>query len=202
MLINDSRPSRLTLTVFSTHLPRQPPQQGADLSRDIPMGYPQLVGLKCSRCNKTIDSIAEGRFCSSCCNPIHLTCMPLRGTVWPEGGCTECGSDPQSPLAMEIKAEIQERIGTGPRVICPNCGSTHGFSPFRPDSGPNPFFLLLGAVPYFLMWIIAAGANVGELQCFKCQYAFRPRNRVREIGCIIILVLALAAIVALIAFRS
>ena len=169
---------------------------------EIGVNYPQLVGLKCSRCNKTIESITEGQFCSFCFNPIHVSCAQPEGTVPPEGRCTKCGADPNSPLALEIKSEVRQSMRSVPRVICPNCGSTEGFSPFRTDSGlNNPFFLVLGALPYLLMWFIGASKNIGELQCFKCQYVFRPRSRVREIGCIIIFVLALAGLVILFAIR-
>lgn len=165
------------------------------------MNYPQIVGLKCWYCNKTISSITEGRFCSSCCNPIHLTCTLPGRTAVPEGRCAECGADPQSPLALEVKAEIQKRA-TDPQIICPSCGSTHGFGPFRTDSSPDPNVRIFGALPYLLMWIMVAGANSGELQCFKCQYIFRPRSRGRSIGCMVVLLLGLAAIVALIILVS
>jgi rubredoxin len=166
------------------------------------MHYPQIVGLKCWCCNTTISSITEGRFCSSCFNPIHLTCTRPESIAVPQGRCPSCGADPHSPQALEVRAEIQERIATDIQVICPNCGSTDGFAPFRPDASPNPIVLLFGALPYLIMWLFGAGASLGELQCFKCQYVFRPRSRVREIGCIVVLVLGLAAIMALIVLQS
>jgi hypothetical protein len=156
------------------------------------MNYPQIVGLKCSRCNKIIDSIVDGRFCPSCCNPIHAICIPLAGTAVADGRCPQCGSDPQSPQAQEIKAEIQERRVRGPRVICPNCGSTQGFTPLRTEPS-----LLFGLAGYFLTWIIRAG----ELRCEKCQNVFRPHSGVLVIGCIIVFILALVGIVALTAIR-
>src|SRR6185369_12320978 len=112
------------------------------------------------------------------------------------------GADPQSPQALEVKAQIQERAATGPRVVCPNCGSTHGFRPAQTEGSPNPIVLLFGALPYLLLWIIGAGVNVGQLQCFRCQYVFRPRSRMREFGCVVLLVITLAAAVALIIWRS
>jgi hypothetical protein len=166
------------------------------------MHYPQIVGLKCWSCNKTISSITEGRFCPSCCNPMHLTCRRPESTAAPEGRCTECGADPQSPLAQEVRAEIQERAATGPQVTCPNCGSTHGFSPFRTEASPNSVAVLLGALPYLLMWLIGAGVTMGQLQCFKCQYVFRPRSRVREFGCIVLLIVGLGVTVVLLILRS
>jgi hypothetical protein len=166
------------------------------------MDYPQIVGLKCCRCNKTISSITEGRFCSSCFSPIHLTCTPPEPTAGADGRCTECGADPQSALAQEIRAEIQDRAAAGPKVVCPNCGSTQGFGPLRTDTSPNPIVLLFGALPYLFLWLLGAGANLGELQCFKCQYVFRPRSRVREIGCGVLLLFALAGIVVVIVFLS
>jgi hypothetical protein len=119
-----------------------------------------------------------------------LTCTPKEITAAREGQCAECGADPQSPLALQIRADIEQT------AACPNCGSTHGFGPFR--SKPDPLVLLFGAILYLLM----AGANVGELQCFKCQYVFRPRSRVREIGCVVVLFVVLAAIAAVVIFRS
>jgi hypothetical protein len=166
------------------------------------MDYPQIVGLKCWRCDKAISSITEGQFCPSCCNPMHLKCRLPEGSAVAEERCSECGADPQSPLARKVRAEVEERAAAGPRVICPNCGSTHGFRPFRTDASPNPAVLLLGAIPYLLMWMVGASAQMGELECFKCQYIFRPRSRVREIGCIIMIVLGLAAVVALSVFGS
>ena len=135
------------------------------------MNYPQIVGLKCWYCNKTISSITEGRFCSSCCNPIHLTCTLPGRTAVPEGRCAECGADPQSPLALEVKAEIQKRA-TDPQIICPSCGSTHGFGPFRTDSSPDPNVRIFGALPYLLMWIMVAGANSGECSASNANTSF------------------------------
>src|SRR5262245_49854281 len=92
------------------------------------MDFPQLVGLKCSSCNKTISSVAEGTFCSACNNPVHLKCMPPPRTPIAQDRCEVCGSDPESPIAQEIKAEVEEHIASGyTNIVCPNCGSTHGF---------------------------------------------------------------------------
>jgi hypothetical protein len=122
--------------------------------------------------------------------------MPHENTVVANGRCVDCGADPQSPLALTIEAEVQKRTLTGPRVICPNCGSTQGFGPvpqdFTQDQTYKPFGLL-----YLLVWIVGATANMGELECSRCQHVFRTRSRIREIGCIALLGLIAAVVMAL-----
>ena len=165
------------------------------------MNYPQIVGLKCWYCNKTISSITEGRFCSSCCNPIHLTCTLPGRTAVPEGRCAECGADPQSPLALEVKAEIQKRA-TDPQIICPSCGSTHGFGPFRTDSSPDPNVRIFGGAalpPYVDHGGRGKQWRAAVLQMPIHLSAAQPW---RSIGCMVVLLLGLAAIVALIILVS
>lgn len=137
--------------------------------------------------------------------------MPVENTGIREGRCDECGADPLSPVALEVKAEVEERSSSSPSVICPNCGSTQGFRPYPPhesDSRPDPPVLLFGCLvylfllPYVLFRMLGAGANLGELQCFKCQYIFRPQSRVRDIGCIVLLLLGLAVIIGVMIYRA
>jgi rubredoxin len=172
------------------------------------MTYPPIVGLRCASCNKFISSKTEGRFCSSCSNPVHLSCSPPWSTDLFKGQCPECGSDCQSPLAMELQAEIQYSAAIAAelkaaKVICPNCGSKEGFETNRMDLEPNR--LVFGGTFYSLIAILSAAEDAELLKCIKCRHIFRPlrpRNRVREIGCIILLVLGLGAIVALMVIRA
>jgi transcription elongation factor Elf1 len=156
------------------------------------MLLPQLVGLKCSACNKTIasdgtvTSEGAGEFCLYCYNPIHVACKPAAGSPIPDDRCPACGSDPQSAIALEVKAEVDEEMAKGNvQVVCPNCGSRQGFRPYEgsnPQTGP---LVVLGLIPFLL---IKATGNVGKLQCSKCDFIFRPPSRLREIGCIVLVI--------------
>src|SRR4051812_30044288 len=94
-------------------------------------GLPQLAGLRCSWLDKSISSVAEGAFCASCFNPVHNNCRPSPGNPVPEGFCVDCGANPNSETAQRVQAEVEEHSAKGhPALICPRCGSSHGFSPY------------------------------------------------------------------------
>jgi hypothetical protein len=166
------------------------------------MGLPQLVGLHSAFCHKPVASIAEGTFCASCGNPVHLTCRQLGGTLRAGGRCEACGGDVESPIGMEIRAAREAEVnGSGIQVICPKCGSTHGFRPLQgADSSRADGIIFFGLLPW-LLWLLTcvavAGGPAGELECFKCQCVFRPRNRLRELGCLAVLVLLTGGLITL-----
>jgi hypothetical protein len=99
----------------------------------------QIAGLPCAACGKSIASLAEGSFCGTCCNPLHNNCKPAPGTPVADDRCDECGVDPQDPRAVQLRAEMQEELGKGPaNLLCPGCGSTRGFKPYRSQVDATP----------------------------------------------------------------
>jgi hypothetical protein len=67
----------------------------------------QLVGQKCVRCQKPIESIVEGAFCPGCARPVHGSCMcPGLGDL-PER-CERCGNLIDDPDAVQQRlVELQ-----------------------------------------------------------------------------------------------
>src|SRR5262245_1140950 len=63
---------------------------------------PQLVGLKCSRCQREIEAVSEGRFCSECGNPVHFACQQLDAPpcTW---RCRVCSGNPDDPIAVAVR---------------------------------------------------------------------------------------------------
>ena len=70
------------------------------------MSLPQLVGLPCVGCGKKIWSIAEGRFCTACGNPVHSACLG-KTTSASELVCGTCGGNTASAVAIAV------RVGRG-----------------------------------------------------------------------------------------
>jgi hypothetical protein len=68
------------------------------------MSLPQLVGLNCVVCRRSIASIVEGTFCNNCGNPIHRYCAS-RHEQASVGRCSSCGGDPSNDLAAEVRRE-------------------------------------------------------------------------------------------------
>ena len=155
------------------------------------MEFPQLVGLKCSCCGKTTSSITQGDFCSRCCNPVHFGCMPSLGAAVPKDRCQSCGADPQSPIALEIKAEAQQQAISRTSLVCPKCGSTEGFGSV-PEDGPPINFLVFG----LLHSVVKAVTGGGEVECLKCRHIFEPPSRLRA-GCIVLVALAVVGLLVL-----
>jgi hypothetical protein len=165
------------------------------------MSLPQLVGLRCVCCHKAIGSVVEGLFCPGCGNPAHRDCLAPDRAPREGDGCARCGGDLQSPEAVEVRAELQRGAVYADRaLVCPNCGSRSGFRPFRGDERlrreRDTGLLLLFKWLLLFGWLYDAGTT-GELQCFKCDYVFRPRSRAREVGCIVLVVLAFIGLLAL-----
>jgi hypothetical protein len=165
------------------------------------MAAPQLVGLACAVCGKTIPSIAEGIFCPECSNPVHLRCQPANKAAVAAGLCAVCGGDPQSDMAVSVRAAmVQELTENTRRIACPSCGSTRGFRPFQREQMSATSRNLRGGLLLFLVNDLAVG---GELQCMKCECVFHPRNRVRDIGCIAVVFLLVVGLVLYLAlYRS
>jgi hypothetical protein len=65
------------------------------------MSLPQLIGLQCVTCQKSISSIVDGAFCDACGNPMHRKCLGTVTQVQPNG-CAKCGGDPSSSVAQEV----------------------------------------------------------------------------------------------------
>jgi hypothetical protein len=163
----------------------------------------QLVGMKCARCHKTVASVVDGVFCATCGNPVHLKCRRPCDDPAPEGECAECGGDVRNPVAVEVQTLRDQRPGTGDtRLACPNCHSDRGFRPYegQSDNAPNViYFLFLGPLLYILIFGVGP-LGLGRLQCLDCDYIFRPRNRAREYGCLIVLALLLTGALAWLLF--
>src|SRR4051794_25601281 len=72
---------------------------------------PQLVGLKCVFCDKTIGSVVEGQYCSACGAPHH----------------NACAKKPVSHRSVAYRrfGRNSDRAGAAPSVAqtCQTCGS-------------------------------------------------------------------------------
>lgn len=61
----------------------------------------QLVGLSCAGCRQRIGSILEGECCTTCGEPVHLTCKRPSASL--EGVCQSCGSNVPHPTPIEVR---------------------------------------------------------------------------------------------------
>ncbi len=143
---------------------------------------PQIVGLKCSACNRLINSITEGDFCDLCYNPVHNACRPADGSVVAEDRCPTCGADPKMHSALAVKAEVDKEMASGKSsLLCPNCGSTRGFKPYGHHDDSKPagglmIFSLFWFMFFAFFQIITGLSRVldkGEYECLKCGHVFR-----------------------------
>jgi len=82
----------------------------------------QLVGLACTRCNKTIPSIIDGQFCPDCGCPVHNRCAQPDGEH--ADGCSMCGStvaaaqeNQQEEKKEAVQVELDLRVNQGYRYI-------------------------------------------------------------------------------------
>lgn len=98
---------------------------------------PQLVGMKCVACGKTVASIVEGRFCR-CGNPVHNKCSnKVASTAESNDRCPECGGDAENPDAKRIQFERSrppdqvDPLELPQGKICPACGDAR-FERVRP----------------------------------------------------------------------
>lgn len=115
------------------------------------MSLPQLIGMKCVACQKSIGSVLDGAFCEACGNPAHRKCLATRAAGPadpPSGQCPACGGNAESGIAREVRRErgaqaqqesravaAQERGGPVAypvSKICPQCGSGD-FTRVRPE---------------------------------------------------------------------
>ncbi len=74
----------------------------------------QLVGEPCVFCQKTVDSILEGRFCDTCGSAYHYICRPPGQAASVSGACVTCGStapprkeEPEQPVAIPLPSRRQ-----------------------------------------------------------------------------------------------
>lgn len=79
------------------------------LIRPSSMSLPQLVGLDCVVCQKTVNSERAAKFCDECGNPVHRDCVASEGQTFPEGRCSRCGGDPASQVAAEVWSERRQQ---------------------------------------------------------------------------------------------
>jgi hypothetical protein len=124
------------------------------------MSMPQLIGLPCVICQKSIASIVDGAFCDGCGNPIHHRCQSAVAQPGTEK-CEQCGGDPASRIAKEVRGARQTEAhtrATGAPLSyplsnkCPNCGSDK-FTRERPQA-----------------WIAFAWDRV----CSECNMRYTP----------------------------
>jgi DNA-directed RNA polymerase subunit RPC12/RpoP len=170
------------------------------------MGVPQLVGLQCAVCQRKVESITAGVFCPVCGNPVHATCLQVEATDIADGRCNACGGNAESPLAVEVRASRHEHAfgkpGGSAGLVCPACGSTRGFRPFRQyDDGRTANHTII--IGWFGILFILAGAaselgTAGQYQCVECDRVFRPPSRLRQVGCIVLILLAVAAFLSMV----
>jgi hypothetical protein len=79
----------------------------------------QLVGLKCTRCEKSISSVVEGLFCPRCECPVHNWCARL--DPGSQNSCTQCGS------CAEVVAVQQEQEAKQAAATERDVRTYHGF---------------------------------------------------------------------------
>ena len=68
----------------------------------------QLVGLPCTRCEKTIPSIIAGEFCPECGCPVHLKCEQPDPTG--RDGCRVCGSSLEAAKANQQQEKTEATV--------------------------------------------------------------------------------------------
>jgi len=73
-------------------------------------GAPQLVGMSCTLCEKTIGSIAAGKFCSLCACPVHHKCVK-QNTLRRREECRECGTtQKKKETVIEAEREVVQDL--------------------------------------------------------------------------------------------
>lgn len=103
------------------------------------MFLPQLVGLKCVRCQEEIGSELKATFCANCGNPVHTGCLDSASSGAVDGRCAACGGDPSEAVAVEVRKARQPQEAPKPKgpypvsTVCPNCGHKE-FQSIRPES--------------------------------------------------------------------
>jgi membrane associated rhomboid family serine protease len=78
----------------------------------------QLVGQRCVRCTKVIQSILDGDFCTQCGQAVHQQCKLPDSQSNTETHCSACGGDPSLSLAPDFG------LGKSPKQRS-NCGLEH-----------------------------------------------------------------------------
>jgi uncharacterized protein (DUF983 family) len=92
----------------------------------------QLVGSKCLICQERIDSVLEGRVCSSCESPVHDKCARAPVPASSDLRCAACGADLEQAKALAAAAAKQDKrllqarpaspTGDYPiSQVCPKC---------------------------------------------------------------------------------
>jgi hypothetical protein len=168
---------------------------------------PQIVGVRCTSCNKLISSITEGSYCSLCYNPVHNQCKPRTGTVDRAGHCSECGADPQSAAATAARAEARNQFTKSIAAVCPDCGNRHGLKPLLPEQKrdeESPVFarVSLGMLAAGLFDIVSSASRLAEgcsYECLKCGCVFRPKNGPGALVYVAVAVFA-AAVIAVVTY--
>ena len=165
------------------------------------MGLPQLTGQKCTRCQRKIGSIAEGVFCG-CGNPVHTLCHGIAADGVSDGACTECGGDPNSSIASEVRA-TREVAKTYREVYCPQCGTKRGLRPYRPNppfEDQMPQVMIVGPLMMFILFCLALWPlrATGQLECTRCGWVFRPPSRVRTFALVALTLLIVGSVVTLV----
>jgi hypothetical protein len=63
-------------------------------------------------CQRPIGDAREGAFCERCGNPLHTNCLiAWSATTVGEGRCPACGADPQTTVAVAVRAERAKVVG-------------------------------------------------------------------------------------------
>ena len=90
----------------------------------------QLVGLPCVICQRSVDSIMEGRFCEGCDNAVHNECFKPPAAGEAEGKCHVCGTDLRQAAAAREREQRERQERLRPKAtpsypvarVCPSCG--------------------------------------------------------------------------------
>jgi hypothetical protein len=112
--------------------------------------------------------------------------------------CPACGADPGSPIALEVKKEIDEELGSGPVVSCPKCESSL-CTPLESERPPLPLWPLWPLAFFWWVWEIV---RPPYLQCHGCGLVFRPHSPIRSLLEIALFVLVVGGLLALAMIRS
>jgi membrane associated rhomboid family serine protease len=126
----------------------------------------QLVGQRCVRCAKVIQTILDGDFCIQCGRAIHHLCKLPDSQSNTQKHCSVCGGDPSLSFAPDFGLGKALRQTThrnlGPGDVSPSISSDSGVSPQREKNATSPEFqrTLASQTPRVYVTPVLVGLNM------------------------------------------